>query len=47
MSMLMRTTVFHNNTTPRYNDAAADLAWARTLTFFRTHLAASAKHSRG
>jgi len=37
---------FHNNTTPRYNDAAADLAWARTLTFFRTHLAASAKHSR-
>jgi carboxymethylenebutenolidase len=30
---------FHNNSTPRYNEAAAKLAWGRTLDFFRRHLA--------
>ena len=30
---------FHNDTTPRYDEAAAELAWARTLAFFGTHLA--------
>jgi len=30
---------FHNNSTPRYNEAAAKLAWERTVAFFRTHLA--------
>lgn len=30
---------FHNNSTPRYNAAAADLAWNRTVGFFREHLA--------
>ncbi|MGR3323763.1 MAG: YghX family hydrolase [Pseudooceanicola sp.] len=29
---------FHNDTTPRYDEAAADLAWKRTLAFFDTHL---------
>ena len=29
---------FHNDTTPRYDDAAAKLAWSRTLAFFATHL---------
>ncbi len=29
---------FHNDTTPRYDDAAAKLAWSRTLAFFGTHL---------
>lgn len=29
---------FHNNSTPRYNDAAAALAWNRTIGFFREHL---------
>lgn len=29
---------FHNNSTPRYNDAAANLAWERTLAFFSEHL---------
>jgi len=29
---------FHNNSTPRYNEAAAKLAWDRTVAFFRTHL---------
>lgn len=29
---------FHNDTTPRYDEAAATLAWDRTLTFFDTHL---------
>lgn len=32
---------FHNNSTPRYNEAAAKLAWDRTVDFFRTHLASS------
>jgi carboxymethylenebutenolidase len=26
---------FHNDTTPRYDEAAAKLAWSRTLAFFR------------
>ena len=30
---------FHNNSTPRYNEAAAELAWERTVSFFRKHLA--------
>src|SRR5437762_134290 len=29
---------FHNDTTPRYNEAAAKLAWQRTLDFFQKHL---------
>jgi carboxymethylenebutenolidase len=29
---------FHNDTTPRYDEAAAKLAWARTLDFFNKHL---------
>ena len=30
---------FHNNSTPRYTEAAANLAWERTLAFFKQHLA--------
>ncbi|MGL2994860.1 dienelactone hydrolase family protein [Flavobacterium sp. TSSA_36] len=29
---------FHNNTTPRYDEKAANLAWERTINFFRKHL---------
>jgi len=29
---------FHNNTTPRYDQEAADLSWERTIAFFKTHL---------
>jgi len=29
---------FHNDTTPRYDAEAAELAWDRTITFFKTHL---------
>ena len=29
---------FHNNTTPRYDEGAAMLAWDRTLAFFETYL---------
>ena len=29
---------FHNDTTPRYDDAAAKLAWSRTLAFFNENL---------
>lgn len=29
---------FHNNTTPRYDAEAADLAWSRTMEFFAKHL---------
>lgn len=29
---------FHNDTTPRYDEAAAKLAWQRTLDFFNEHL---------
>ena len=30
---------FHNNSTPRYREEAAKLAWERTMAFFRRHLA--------
>jgi carboxymethylenebutenolidase len=30
---------FHNNSTPRYQEAAAKLAWERTVAFFKKHLA--------
>lgn len=29
---------FHNNTTPRYDQAAAELSWSRTITFFKDKL---------
>lgn len=29
---------FHNDSTPRYDAAAAELAWQRTIDWFRTHL---------
>ena len=29
---------FHNNSTPRYNEEAANLAWSRTIEFFTEHL---------
>lgn len=29
---------FHNNTTPRYDEKAASLAWTRTLAFFQKNL---------
>jgi carboxymethylenebutenolidase len=29
---------FHNNSTPRYQEAAAKLAWERTIAFFKEHL---------
>ncbi len=31
---------FHNDSTPRYDEAAAELAWSRTLAFFERHLRA-------
>ena len=30
---------FHNNSTPRYNEAAAKLSWERTIAFFKKNLA--------
>ena len=30
---------FHNNSTPRYQEAAAKLAWERTIAHFKKHLA--------
>jgi carboxymethylenebutenolidase len=33
---------FHNDTTPRYDAEAAELAWSRTLAFFETHLTGEA-----
>lgn len=30
---------FHNDSTPRYDEAAAKLSWQRTMDFFRQHLA--------
>jgi carboxymethylenebutenolidase len=33
---------FHNDSTPRYDPAAAELAWARTLDFFAAHLTSAA-----
>ena len=32
---------FHNDTTPRYDAAAANLAWERTIGFFEKHLRAA------
>src|SRR6478672_11032971 len=32
---------FHNNSTPRYNEAAAKLAWERTIAHFKKHLSAA------
>jgi dienelactone hydrolase len=32
---------FNNYTTPRYEAAAAKLAWERTVTFLKTHLRAA------
>jgi carboxymethylenebutenolidase len=32
---------FHNDTTPRYDEAAAKLAWQRTLEFFNKNLRGS------
>ncbi|WP_167648847.1 YghX family hydrolase [Mameliella alba] len=29
---------FHNDSTPRYDEAAAELAWERTIAFFNAHL---------
>jgi carboxymethylenebutenolidase len=29
---------FHNDTTPRYDKAAAELAWKRTVDFFKENL---------
>jgi carboxymethylenebutenolidase len=29
---------FHNDTTPRYDEKAATLAWTRTLAFFNKNL---------
>ncbi len=29
---------FHNNSTPRYDKEAAQLAWSRTMAFFKEHL---------
>jgi carboxymethylenebutenolidase len=29
---------FHNDTTPRYDEAAAKLAWERTIAFFKDTL---------
>jgi len=31
---------FHNDTTPRYDQASAQLAWERTIAFFKKHLTA-------
>jgi carboxymethylenebutenolidase len=31
---------FHNDTTPRYDEKAAKLAWQRTVDFFNKHLRA-------
>ena len=33
---------FHNDTTPRYDEAAAKLAWQRTLEFFNKNVRGSA-----
>lgn len=30
---------FHNDSTPRYDEAAAELAWGRTIAFFQANLA--------
>jgi carboxymethylenebutenolidase len=33
---------FHNDTTPRYDAEAAELAWERTLAFFQANLSSAA-----
>jgi len=33
---------FHNNSTPRYHEASAKLAWERTIAFFKKHLGVQA-----
>ncbi|MGZ5662286.1 MAG: dienelactone hydrolase family protein [Usitatibacter sp.] len=33
---------FHNDTTPRYDEAAAKLSWQRTLAFFKSNLGSKA-----
>jgi len=33
---------FNNDTTPRYNAAAAKLAWERTMAFFKANLGSGA-----
>lgn len=30
---------FHNDSTSRYDEAQAELAWKRTIAFFKRHLA--------
>ena len=30
---------FHNDSTPRYDEAAAKLAWSRTIAWFKRYLA--------
>ena len=37
---------FNNDTTPRYDDAAAKLAWDRTVAFFKANLAPPARTAR-
>ena len=34
---------FHNDTTPRYDKAAAELAWSRTIAFFKEKLGAPSR----
>ena len=36
---------FNNDTTPRYDEAAAKLAWQRTIEFFNKHLRVSARQT--
>jgi carboxymethylenebutenolidase len=36
---------FHNDSTPRYDQAAAQLSWSRTLAFFDDHLRQAVKRS--
>lgn len=36
---------FNNDTTPRYDEAAAKLAWQRTIDFFNAHLRADKSHA--
>jgi carboxymethylenebutenolidase len=36
---------FHNDTTPRYDAAAAKLAWARTMAFFKMQLSPDSSRS--
>ena len=38
---------FHNNSTPRFNEEAADLAWSRTIAFFKEHLVSDAPTAPG